>query len=146
MNDSNTIKYLNKKGIIGSELVDVDKSWQYKTLVKHGSCLIVLMGLIGVAIYAFSHGNSSRLLYPTNSKGELCWRYNQSGRTYLLYFKPTQCEGILPKEVCPTTRVCVAKCPNKYWTIFPRQTLRVRKVLQECVLFEYNYYGAACSG
>ena len=127
MNDSNTIKYLNKKGIIGSELVDVDKSWQYKTLVKHGSCLIVLMGLIGVAIYAFSHGNSSRLLYPTNSKGELCGQHNQSGRPYLLYFDLTQCEGISPEEVCPTTRACVAKCPNTYWTYSQGKPLGLEK-------------------
>ena len=127
MNDSNTIKYLNKKGIIGSELVDVDKSWQYKTLVKHGSCLIVLMGLIGVAIYAFSHGNPSRLLHPTNSNGELCGQHNQTDKPNLLYFDLSQCAGISQEEVCPTTRVCIAECPNTYWTSAQGKALGLEK-------------------
>ena len=125
MNNSkdHTNNYLNKE----CQIDQVDKGWQDILLVKYRSCLIVLIGIICFALYAFSHGNPLRLLHPTNSQGELCGQHNQTGKPNLLYFDLTQCAGISQEEVCHTTRVCVTECPQTYWTSDQGKALGLEK-------------------
>eukprot|EP00092_Neocalanus_flemingeri_P030195 GFUD01032774.1.p1 GENE.GFUD01032774.1~~GFUD01032774.1.p1 ORF type:complete len:634 (-),score=74.68 GFUD01032774.1:17-1918(-) len=78
--------------------------------------IIFCLGWAGVAFYAFANGNPARLIYPSNSEGEICGHGNQTGKPNLLCFDLTWCAG-LPAVVggCPTTQVCVEECPRTYW-------------------------------
>jgi hypothetical protein len=85
--------------------------------LKYVALIAYLVGLILVAYYAFSKGNPAKLVHPFNSNGELCGHQNQTGKPHLLYFDVTKCAGLAASEGgCATPQVCVAECPNTYWT------------------------------
>ena len=107
---------------------EVDKCWQDIISVKNGSCLIVLIITICVAIYAFSHGNPSRLLHPTNSNGELCGQHNQTDKPNLFQM----CRNITRRDLSHNTSVH-RRMPKHVLDFCSRQSLRLRKILQERV-------------
>ncbi len=54
---------------------------EFRGPIKDRSCTDVLCfllfvafaaGWVAAAVYAFAHGNPERIIYPSNSKGEIC--------------------------------------------------------------------------
>jgi choline transporter-like protein 2/4/5 len=84
-------------------------------------CLLLLVVFcatwLGVAGYAFSRGNPYQLLHPSNSNGEICGRGDQAGKPNLLFFDLSRCVRLSAALAgCPTPQVCVATCPDFYWS------------------------------
>ncbi|XP_028395012.1 choline transporter-like protein 4 [Dendronephthya gigantea] len=89
-------------------------------------CILFVLFLVGMAIVgilAFLWGNPDRLIHPVNSEGKICGTGDYKDKPKLLYFDLTECvptdlskaasafSGL--NHVCPTTKVCVTKCPTK---------------------------------
>ncbi|KAF2353312.1 Choline transporter-like [Trinorchestia longiramus] len=94
--------------------------------VKSRSCtdilclLLFVVFLVGwgvVAVIGVMHGDPTRLLYPTDSRGQVCGRDTAvKDKPYLFFFDLTRCAS--PKVVatgCATPQVCVKECPSKNW-------------------------------
>lgn len=63
-------------------------------------------------------GDYRRVVYPTNSKGQVCGR-DVPGRPFLYFFDLSLCLRMAPVAVftgCPTPQVCVSSCPDYYWS------------------------------
>jgi len=96
--------------------------------VKKRSCTDVLcLGLFlllfvawgFVAFQGISKGDINKLLYPTNSLGQICGQGDFKDRPYLLFFDLTQC--LNPAVIslgCPTPQICVKECPSKTEVFF----------------------------
>ena len=59
------------------------------------------------------------MIYPTNSKGEICGRGRYTDRPHLLFFDLTKC--LNPASLvlgCPTPQVCVEKCPDLKYSAY----------------------------
>ncbi|TGZ68451.1 hypothetical protein CRM22_004256 [Opisthorchis felineus] len=84
-------------------------------------CLLFLLFLVGfviVTLWSFAMGDYRRVVYPTNSKGQVCGR-DVPGRPYLYFFDLSLCLRMAPVAVftgCPTPQVCVSSCPDYYWS------------------------------
>jgi len=84
-------------------------------------CLLLFITFIvawaGVGIYAFTHGDPSKLLSPTNSQGQKCAVDTEvKDKPYLFFFDITKCAAPNPiVSGCPTPQVCVEKCPTEYF-------------------------------
>ena len=58
------------------------------------------------------------MIYPTNSKGQICGRGNLTDRPFLLFFDLTRCLNPAVLALgCPTPQVCVEKCPEARMTL-----------------------------
>ncbi|XP_047006121.1 choline transporter-like protein 2 isoform X1 [Ictalurus punctatus] len=87
-------------------------------------CIIFILAIIGyvaVGILAWSQGDPRKVIYPTNSRGEFC---GQAGtdlekKPYLFYFNILKCASpvVLLEFQCPTTQICVEKCPDRSLTL-----------------------------
>ncbi|KAM9770091.1 choline transporter-like protein 2 isoform 1-T1 [Menidia menidia] len=82
---------------------------------------VALVGYFGVGILAWSQGDPRKVIYPTDSRGQFC---GQAGtplakKPLLFYFNILKCASplVLLEFQCPTTQLCVEKCPNKYLTL-----------------------------
>ncbi|MGH0166218.1 UNVERIFIED_CONTAM: hypothetical protein FKN15_050537 [Acipenser sinensis] len=71
--------------------------------------------------YAWSHGDPRKVIYPTDSRGQFC---GQAGTElektpFLFYFNIMKCASplVLLEFQCPTTQICVEKCPDKFMTL-----------------------------
>ena len=114
----NKCEYLNNNM---NSVASNDESESETKGKKHAFFVVLvtvhICGIIGVAYYAFSKGSPTKILNPTNSKGEQCGHGNQTRKPDLLYFDLTQCSWLSALEGgCPTPQACVAQCPNTYWT------------------------------
>jgi len=87
--------------------------------VKNRSCtdvvcfllfLAFLAGWLAVAVVAVSKGNPVTLIYPSNSSGIVCGRGPNENATNLLFHDITKCISVFG---CPTSQVCVKKCPKE---------------------------------
>eukprot|EP00094_Tigriopus_californicus_P004803 TCALIF_04623-PA protein Name:"Similar to SLC44A5 Choline transporter-like protein 5 (Macaca fascicularis)" AED:0.13 eAED:0.13 QI:715/0.81/0.91/1/0.63/0.75/12/74/636 len=76
--------------------------------------LVFLGAWIAVAVYAFANGNPQRLIYPSNSDGEICGRGNYTESPKLLFFDLSRCARLSSVTGCPTPQVCVKECPNDF--------------------------------
>ncbi|MGH0152970.1 UNVERIFIED_CONTAM: hypothetical protein FKN15_023855 [Acipenser sinensis] len=72
-------------------------------------------------INAWSHGDPRKVIYPTDSRGQFC---GQAGTElektpFLFYFNIMKCASplVLLEFQCPTTQICVEKCPDKFMTL-----------------------------
>eukprot|EP00118_Oscarella_pearsei_P012112 m.86189 g.86189 ORF g.86189 m.86189 type:complete len:745 (+) comp36494_c0_seq7:311-2545(+) len=74
------------------------------------------VGMFYVAIYGYRNGDPKRLLYPTDSGGNLCGAGDLENRTKLLFFDISTCATSLFSFSytfsCPTPQVCVHSCPD----------------------------------
>jgi len=78
--------------------------------------LICLAGWVAVAVIAFRDGDPKKVLYPTNSRGEVCGQGERGDRPYMMLFDISRCIGLSPAvEGCPTPSTCVAECPDITW-------------------------------
>ncbi|XP_024861851.1 choline transporter-like protein 2 isoform X1 [Kryptolebias marmoratus] len=83
--------------------------------------IIALLGYFAVGILAWSQGDPKKVIYPTDSRGQFC---GQSGtplekKRLLFYFNILKCASplVLLEFQCPTTQLCVEKCPDRYLTL-----------------------------
>ena len=80
-------------------------------------CLLLLLAFIGgwgfIAVMAFQWGNPLILIYPSNSKGEICGKDNAdvghdlTNKPYLLFFDITKCLSLNAVTGCATPQVSV---------------------------------------
>uniref|UniRef100_A0A3Q3RWR3 Choline transporter-like protein 2 n=1 Tax=Mastacembelus armatus TaxID=205130 RepID=A0A3Q3RWR3_9TELE len=83
--------------------------------------IIALMGYFAVGILAWSQGDPRKVIYPTDSRGQFC---GQAGtplekKPFLFYFNILKCASplVLLEFQCPTTQLCVERCPDKHLTL-----------------------------
>uniref|UniRef100_A0A8C9YG40 Choline transporter-like protein n=1 Tax=Sander lucioperca TaxID=283035 RepID=A0A8C9YG40_SANLU len=70
---------------------------------------------------AWSQGDPRKVIYPTDSRGQFC---GQAGtplekKPLLFYFNILKCASplVLLEFQCPTTQLCVEKCPDRHLTL-----------------------------
>uniref|UniRef100_A0A8C4H5D8 Choline transporter-like protein n=1 Tax=Dicentrarchus labrax TaxID=13489 RepID=A0A8C4H5D8_DICLA len=83
--------------------------------------ILAILGYIAVGILAWSQGDPRKVIYPTDSRGQFC---GQAGtplekKPLLFYFNIMKCASpmVLLEFQCPTTQMCVEKCPEKFMTL-----------------------------
>ncbi|XP_065646897.1 choline transporter-like protein 4 isoform X2 [Hydra vulgaris] len=84
-------------------------------------CLIFVLYIVGMLIVgflAFSWGSPTKLLYPTDSRGNLCGVGTFADRKNLFYFDLLECipnslSDIYSITSCKTTQICVKDCPSQ---------------------------------
>ncbi|XP_067341975.1 choline transporter-like protein 5-B isoform X2 [Channa argus] len=80
--------------------------------------VIVVLGYIALGTTAWIQGDPRKLIYPTDSHGQLCGQKNTSNadKTILFYFNMLKCSKpeVLINLQCPTTQLCVSKCPDRF--------------------------------
>ncbi|XP_051940837.1 choline transporter-like protein 2 isoform X1 [Hippocampus zosterae] len=92
-------------------------------------CMLFLLALVvylGVGILAWSQGDPRKILYPTDSRGNFCGQKGteQEDKHLLFYFNILACANpvVLVELQCPTTQICVKRCPTKHLTLQEAQT------------------------
>uniref|UniRef100_A0A8C9WTR8 Choline transporter-like protein n=1 Tax=Scleropages formosus TaxID=113540 RepID=A0A8C9WTR8_SCLFO len=102
-------------------------------------CTDVLCCILFVlALLAWSQGDPRKVIYPTDSSGQFC---GQAGtrlekKPFLFYFNIMKCASplVLLEFQCPTTQICVEKCPDRFLTL--------KKVVSS--KNDQDYYKAYC--
>ncbi|XP_069121444.1 choline transporter-like protein 2 [Argopecten irradians] len=99
----------------------------FKGPLKNRSCtdiiccllfLFFLTGMVVCSILGFTRGNPYKLIYPTDSSGNICGLDSKAGKPYLMYFDVLQCAKMGANAIvagCPTPQVCVSSCTSDYW-------------------------------
>uniref|UniRef100_A0A674D3G1 Choline transporter-like protein n=1 Tax=Salmo trutta TaxID=8032 RepID=A0A674D3G1_SALTR len=92
----------------------------------HNKCLFCLIKSILYAndvclIAAWIHGDPRKVVYPTDSHGQFCGQ--KTAISILFYFNILQCANpaVLINLQCPTTQLCVSKCPDRFATYLDMQ-------------------------
>ncbi|XP_063039558.1 choline transporter-like protein 2 isoform X2 [Engraulis encrasicolus] len=100
--------------------------------------ILAVLGYFAVGILAWSQGDPRKVIYPTDSRGQFC---GQAGtklekRTKLFYFNIMKCANpmVLLEFQCPTTQLCVEKCPKKFLTL----------VKAKLIPSDWSYYKDFC--
>ncbi|XP_014643844.1 PREDICTED: choline transporter-like protein 5 [Ceratotherium simum simum] len=91
-------------------------------------CIIFILFIIGyilLGLMAWVHGDPRRVAYPTDSNGHFCGQKGtpNENKTILFYFNLFTCTSpsVLVNLQCPTTQICVSKCPEKFLTYLEMQ-------------------------
>ncbi|XP_071356487.1 choline transporter-like protein 4 [Trachinotus anak] len=86
--------------------------------------MAVILGYIVVGILAWLYGDPRHVLYPRNSTGWFCGIGPNKDKPNVLYFDILKCAtsiNIMATALnglqCPTTQVCVEKCPSTFWAV-----------------------------
>jgi len=84
-------------------------------------CLLLFLCFLGgwaaVAFLGFRGGDIDKVIYPTDSQGNICGRGEMADRKALLMFDLTQClNPAVLVTGCLTTHVCVQKCPEENYS------------------------------
>uniref|UniRef100_A0A3P8W7Q4 Choline transporter-like protein n=1 Tax=Cynoglossus semilaevis TaxID=244447 RepID=A0A3P8W7Q4_CYNSE len=83
--------------------------------------VIVILGYIALGTVAWVHGDPRKVVYPTDSLGQFCGQANtpNANKAILFYFNMFKCASpaVLITLQCPTTQLCVSKCPDRFATI-----------------------------
>ncbi|CAK7304598.1 Choline transporter-like protein 5 [Vulpes lagopus] len=86
-------------------------------------CIIFILFIIAyilLGLVAWIHGDPRRVVYPTDSKGHFCGQKGtpNENKTILFYFNLLSCTSpsVVVNLQCPTTQICVSKCPEKFLT------------------------------
>jgi len=102
--------------------------------IKNRSCTDVIccllfavyvIGMLAVGFLAYTWGDPKKLLFPTDSHGNVCGTGSHADQKYLFFFDLLEC---LPTSVqsvtdvtslsitgCKTPQVCVKECPTTNW-------------------------------
>ncbi|XP_062047544.1 choline transporter-like protein 5 isoform X5 [Lepus europaeus] len=96
-------------------------------------CLVFLLFIFGyilLGLVAWVHGDPRRVAYPTDSQGHFCGQKGtpNENKTILFYFNLFSCTSpsVMINLQCPTTQICVSKCPEKFLTYVEMQILYKR--------------------
>uniref|UniRef100_UPI0037E8B31D choline transporter-like protein 2 isoform X1 n=1 Tax=Semicossyphus pulcher TaxID=241346 RepID=UPI0037E8B31D len=88
--------------------------------------IIAILGYIAVGILAWSQGDPRKVIYPTDSRGQFCGQAGTplENKRQLFYFNIMKCASpmVLLEFQCPTTQMCVEKCPEKFMTLVKAYT------------------------
>uniref|UniRef100_A0A8C7FLQ1 Choline transporter-like protein n=1 Tax=Oncorhynchus kisutch TaxID=8019 RepID=A0A8C7FLQ1_ONCKI len=88
--------------------------------------IICILGYVAVGILAWSQGDPRKVIYPTDSRGQFCGQAGTPLETkpLLFYFNIMKCASpmVLLEFQCPTTQMCVEKCPDKFLTLLKAYT------------------------
>lgn len=87
--------------------------------------LVFIMGYIVVGFLAWLYGDPRQVMYPRNTTGSYCGIGENRNKPYLFYFNIMNClltvkslsVGGWNGIQCPTTQICVATCPDKFWVL-----------------------------
>ncbi|XP_034438666.1 choline transporter-like protein 5-B isoform X2 [Hippoglossus hippoglossus] len=83
--------------------------------------VIVIFGYIALGTVAWIHGDPRKVVYPTDSHGQFCGQKNtpNANKAILFYFNMLRCANpaVLINLQCPTTQLCVSKCPDRFATL-----------------------------
>ncbi|KAM3926120.1 choline transporter-like protein 2 isoform 2-T2 [Leptodactylus fuscus] len=86
-------------------------------------CILIVLAIIAyvaVGIVAWTYGDPRKVIYPTDSKGQFCGQAGTANekKPYLFYFNIMKCASplVLLEFQCPTTQICVEKCPDRFLT------------------------------
>uniref|UniRef100_A0A8K9XZV2 Choline transporter-like protein n=1 Tax=Oncorhynchus mykiss TaxID=8022 RepID=A0A8K9XZV2_ONCMY len=76
-------------------------------------------------VAAWIHGDTRKVVYPTDSHGQFCGQQGtpNTNKAILFYFNILQCANpaVLINLQCPTTQLCVSKCPDRFATYLDMQ-------------------------
>ncbi|GAB1597590.1 Hypothetical predicted protein [Argonauta hians] len=99
--------------------------------------VICIAAMVGVSVFGFIHGDPRRLLYPTDSRGNICGYGEFADRPKLVFFDLLTCSK-MGKDVeslgCPTPQVCVKECPTEnygYKESIKKEEMHKNKILHE---------------
>uniref|UniRef100_A0A8C6X167 Choline transporter-like protein n=1 Tax=Naja naja TaxID=35670 RepID=A0A8C6X167_NAJNA len=91
-----------------------------------GIFVVVILGYIALGIVAWVHGDPRKVAYPTDSYGQFCGQKDtpNENKTILFYFNILKCASpiVLINLQCPTTQLCVSKCPDRFATYIEMQS------------------------
>ncbi|XP_066449686.1 choline transporter-like protein 2 isoform X2 [Eleutherodactylus coqui] len=86
-------------------------------------CILIVLAIIAyvaVGIVAWTYGDPRKVIYPTDSKGQFCGQAGTPNekKPFLFYFNIMKCASplVLLEFQCPTTQICVEKCPDRFLT------------------------------
>ncbi|XP_054458253.1 choline transporter-like protein 5-B [Anoplopoma fimbria] len=83
--------------------------------------IVVILGYIALGTVAWIHGDPRKVVYPTDSHGQFCGQQNtpNANKAILFYFNLLKCANpaVLINLQCPTTQLCVSKCPDRFSTL-----------------------------
>uniref|UniRef100_A0A8C1YSX0 Choline transporter-like protein n=1 Tax=Cyprinus carpio TaxID=7962 RepID=A0A8C1YSX0_CYPCA len=75
--------------------------------------------------FSWMHGDPRKVVYPTDSYGQFCGQQGtpNANKAILFYFNILQCANptVLINLQCPTTQLCVSKCPDRFATYIDMQ-------------------------
>ena len=71
---------------------------------------VFIGGWVAVGVLGFINGRPEQLIYPSNSRGEICGRGQHAERPNLYFYDLSKC---LIGLGCSTPQVCVAECPDR---------------------------------
>uniref|UniRef100_UPI003AAFCB6D choline transporter-like protein 5-A n=1 Tax=Centroberyx gerrardi TaxID=166262 RepID=UPI003AAFCB6D len=82
--------------------------------------IIVILAYVALGIVAWLHGDPRKVLHPTDSYGQFCGQKEtpNANKPILFYFNILKCANpaVLINLQCPTTQMCVVKCPDRFAT------------------------------
>nr|XP_020478819.1 choline transporter-like protein 2 [Monopterus albus] len=82
---------------------------------------LAILAYIAVGILAWTQGDPRKVIYPTDSRGQFCGHAGTplENKPLLFYFNIMKCASpmVLLEFQCPTTQMCVEKCPDKFMTL-----------------------------
>ncbi|XP_031950405.1 choline transporter-like protein 2 isoform X1 [Corvus hawaiiensis] len=86
-------------------------------------CVLLVVAIVGyvvVGVVAWTHGDPRKVIHPTDSRGQFCGQQGTPNekKPFLFYFDIVKCASplVLLEFQCPTTQICVSKCPDRYMT------------------------------
>ncbi|PKU40007.1 choline transporter-like protein 5 [Limosa lapponica baueri] len=104
--------------------------------------IVVILGYIALGVVAWVHGDPRKVIYPTDSYGQFCGQKDtvNENKTILFYFNILKCASpvVLINLQCPTTQLCVSKCPDRFATYIDVQASYRYKPDQ------WNYFRQFC--
>ncbi|CAL1544616.1 unnamed protein product [Lymnaea stagnalis] len=101
---------------------------QFKGPMQNRSCTdvvccfvfsVFITAMIVCSIVGYAKGNPVKLIYPTDSYGNVCGEDNFKDKKYLVFFDILKCAqaGLAVATIgCPTPQICVSSCPTEYWS------------------------------
>jgi len=89
-------------------------------------CFAVLWVLI--AVWGVRNGDPTKLMYPTNSFGQICGQGELADKPFLLFFDLTKCISLSALTGCPTPQVCVEQCPSDSFSPWMESQLPIPEV------------------
>ncbi|XP_012942174.1 choline transporter-like protein 2 [Aplysia californica] len=81
--------------------------------------LVCVTGLVCCSIVGYARGDPIKLVYPTDSFGNICGEGDYEDKKYLLFFDLLKCAAMgaaVVTQGCPTPQICVSSCPTTYWS------------------------------
>ncbi|KAM4635297.1 choline transporter-like protein 2 isoform 2-T2 [Polymixia lowei] len=88
--------------------------------------ILAILAYVAVGILAWSQGDPRKVIYPTDSRGQFCGQAGTplENKRVLFYFNIMKCASpmVLLEFQCPTTQMCVEKCPDRFMTLVKAYT------------------------